>query len=171
MHIFKQGLIHRRAGFTLIELLVVIGIIGILSGIVLSSLQSSRKKAGDAAVIQEMNNLRTAMALHRDTTNNPYAITTHSPNCDGTNPQLKPLLTSLKNRVGANNIVCYETSGLGEARKAAVAAQLPSTVANSRSKWYCIDWKLAGHTNGTLTSKPEDNVINTSGPSYAYTCK
>jgi prepilin-type N-terminal cleavage/methylation domain-containing protein len=52
--------------FTLIELLVVIAIIGMLSSIVLVSLNSSRAKARDAKRISEIKEIQTALALYYD---------------------------------------------------------------------------------------------------------
>ena len=49
----KINLIHTNRGFTLIELLVVVSIIGLLSSIVLASVNNARLKSKDALIIQE----------------------------------------------------------------------------------------------------------------------
>src|SRR3989338_10265966 len=51
---------RRQAGFTLIELLVVIAIIGILSSVVLVSLQQTRSRGKDASAKISMANILTA---------------------------------------------------------------------------------------------------------------
>lgn len=53
-------------GFTLIELLVVIAIIGILSSVVLASLNSARAKARDAQAISDFNQVQQALVLYYD---------------------------------------------------------------------------------------------------------
>ncbi|TSC70380.1 MAG: putative General secretion pathway protein GspG [Parcubacteria group bacterium Gr01-1014_46] len=54
-------------GFTLIELLVVIAIIGVLSSIILTSLNSTRGKGADAKIKSELNSLFGATQLFYDT--------------------------------------------------------------------------------------------------------
>ncbi len=61
-----------RRGFTLIELLVVIAIIGILSAVVLASLNTARSKGNDAAIKSNLDTIRTQAAIYYDT-NNGYS--------------------------------------------------------------------------------------------------
>jgi prepilin-type N-terminal cleavage/methylation domain-containing protein len=53
-------------GFTLIELLVVIAIIGILSSVVLASLNTARAKGSDAAIKSDINGARAQAELYYD---------------------------------------------------------------------------------------------------------
>ncbi len=59
-------------GFTLIELLVVIAIIGILSSVVLASLNTARQKARDSRRTSDVQNLRLALELYADANTGSY---------------------------------------------------------------------------------------------------
>lgn len=62
----------KNKGFTLIELLVVIAIIGILSSVVLASLNSARQKARDVKRISDLRQLQTAIQLFYENNNSGY---------------------------------------------------------------------------------------------------
>jgi len=57
---------RKQKGFTLIELLVVIAIIGILSTIVMVSLNTARAKARDARRVSDVRQLQLALQMYYD---------------------------------------------------------------------------------------------------------
>lgn len=62
----------KQKGFTLIELLVVIAIIGILASVVLTSLNSARKKGQDGKVKSQVTQVAAAAAIYYDSNNGSY---------------------------------------------------------------------------------------------------
>ncbi|MFT5179918.1 MAG: prepilin-type N-terminal cleavage/methylation domain-containing protein [Candidatus Paceibacteria bacterium] len=72
--------ITTNKGFTLIELLVVISIIGLLSSVVLASLETAREKARNSQTIQNIDAYRTAAELYR---NDNGSYPSHNPMMTG----------------------------------------------------------------------------------------
>jgi len=69
MNVFSR----EQRGFTLIELLVVIAIIGILSSVVLASLNTARNRGADAAVKSDLGSVRAQAELFYDSNSSTYA--------------------------------------------------------------------------------------------------
>lgn len=111
-------------GFTLIELLVVIAIIGILSSVVLASLNSARAKGSDAAVKSEVSSIKAEGAIFYDTNNTYVGLF-----ADGT--QGKKLLDSATSK-GDLSKTAVSTSSI---TSFAVSVPLKSVT----NGWFCID--------------------------------
>ena len=93
---------HVRRGFTLIELLVVIAIIGILSSVVLASLNTARSKGVDAKIQSEIRSIQVNAEIYYDNNGNQYGSgATVNANCTGglfgstANPNISQILTDL----------------------------------------------------------------------------
>lgn len=73
-------------GFTLVEILVVVAIIGLLSSIVLSSLESARVRARDATRKSQVDEFKKALQLYYLYNDGKYPCSTNCPTGGGVMP-------------------------------------------------------------------------------------
>jgi prepilin-type N-terminal cleavage/methylation domain-containing protein len=99
-----------QKGFTLIELLVVIAIIGILSSVVLASLNSARKKSRDARRIADLKQVQLALEMYFDANSNYPAAADWTALGTALAPTYIPTIP--KDPLNTGNYV-YQYSGLG----------------------------------------------------------
>lgn len=139
-----------RRGFTLIELLVVIAIIGILSAVVLASLNTARNKGADAAVKSNIETIRTQAELFYDNNSNRYntdgttafAVATACPPTAGTTGTMFGADTTIRNALlqaasaGGGEVSCFMPAD-GSAYM--VEAALKSKNASNVTQYYCVD--------------------------------
>lgn len=130
-----------RRGFTLIELLVVIAIIGILSAVVLASLNTARNKGADAAIKSNIDNARAAAELFYDTNGSYGGV------CSSASGIL-PMKTGATN-AGGTTVFCND-NGSSTPSAWAMSAGLKATAGT----YYCVDstGKVGSSTLGNATT-------------------
>jgi prepilin-type N-terminal cleavage/methylation domain-containing protein len=94
-------------GFTLIELLVVIAIIGILSSVVLVSLNTARQKGKDGRIQAEVSQIRAALEAEYNGTTYPSLTSTTA-----ANRLAGPVTTNAGIQTLVTDITTQQTSGL-----------------------------------------------------------
>jgi len=121
---------HRSRGFTLIELLVVIAIIGVLSSVVLASLNTARSKGNDAAIQSNLSTIQTESEIYYGLTSNTYgaAATTCTTGMFSADTTIAKAIASAENANGSgSSMSCFSSAS-------AYAISSPVSTGN-----WCVD--------------------------------
>lgn len=161
----------KTKGFTLIELLVVIAIIGILSSVVLASLNSARNKGADASIKANLNGIRAQAELFYDT-GSTYGGTAFAEAVCADNATGNILADSnVKNAIAAANSASSGTLTSNAYTKTRCAVSASSwavavTLKADTTKAWCIDSsgnsrQIAGPAESTATAIVGDGTSGT----------
>ena len=134
----KQAKARGERGFTLIELLVVIAIIGLLSSVILASLNGARNKGADAAIKSQLKSVQSqAEIVYDNASPNSYEGV-----CEDANIVLQ--VTGAKNSGGATTVSfadttasVHDTTAVCHDSADAYAIEVPLKTTNTSS--YCVD--------------------------------
>lgn len=162
----------KKSGFTLVELLVVIAIIGVLSSVVIASLQNARNRASNVAVKSNLSNMRSSVEIIYDNNGQSYGTTglaltaNNCPTIPDTTlfgqQAILNSITSALNAAGAGGTAtCVSTPASAPVSTWAVSVSLktPETVGAVTNNFWCVDYLAnskgeANDLSGTDVSCP-----------------
>ena len=156
----------KTRGFTLIELLVVIAIIGVLAGIVLAALGTTRQKGLVSAVGGNLGGMRTAAELYNAANSNTYVGFCASTGTNGGNRAFVAAAGDVNvTAVGRINVVgaagsatCIDTPASGTGWAAEVP--LPAAITPAGQFW-CADGNgFSGTTSASTLTAATDVTCN-----------
>lgn len=154
-----------QRGFTLIELLVVIAIIGLLSSVVLASLNSARNRGGDAAVKSNLNTVRSQAEIYYSISNSyrPNGGGGYAGNCITTGTVFRDTTNSAEHQsvsaVIASAIAAAVAAGNGGVQCRIDGGQnyVIFTRLKTSNNYWCIDSR--GSAKDIGTSLPAAGVL------------
>jgi prepilin-type N-terminal cleavage/methylation domain-containing protein len=169
--------INKARGFTLVELLVVISIIGLLSSVVLASLNTARGRSKDAAIIAEVIQLRNLMHLEYSDTGsyaglqgNPGWVFSDTASCPAGAfssvtraakaleicNKIGPLISGSGNRLFIGSVSTSVVPAANASQSFSIMARLSSS-----AKIFCV-----GHNGKTSTAF---QILPANAPDWGYT--
>ncbi len=157
-----------RRGFTLIELLVVIAIIGILSSVVLASLNTARNKGADAAIKAQLAGLRAQAEIIYDGAGCYNAAGTAGSSCTIIADTVDVCSAVEAGSIFSNTTIAAGIAAAGKAAGGTTGLDNTRCVATANgAAWAIVSPLKTGGTPADTT--PDTWCVDSTGASRSYT--